>query len=592
MKKYQSFSFILAICLMATAPALWAALPSDTPATSVENKTNKTTAPAENSKTKDKASEDKLDELFEIICSLEGETEDSYEAPSYGKVDISKKKPYVAKEKYSYTEPVVKAQIIHNFVNSLAVLKPMAEQYQQDAENFEKVKEKLTDLDKRAVADFADYVKSPDELWNKMKQAANQKYDEYKKDSMKAAVSMDVEDALFLAATSELGDDISSVDDANIQAAFLESLNMWKISKEILEDVYAHQDDWAERTTPQTASLPVWEDQKHIYDVKEWQPVYEQVNAYYGTTGRQPDIGDEKYDYYFYDTVQTAHDELLLRLAAETGKPVAPIAAPKNIDEVVGRPLPPAIEDIVVVPSEDENNPLQGIYTSVPEPWNIYKEDNFKNVSPNGEFSALFDVSENTITVGATDEQLDLYGINKVSEYFLINSEVASFGNGLQHNEAIFKTLQNNIEEFSQEEDLNLPTDFDVFDTTAYDKLKKTMKVAKDDYLKEAESLMRVAGVYPEKATAKDLAKNKTLALYQALKKDTDFASQITGDLSINMEDNMKQTAAINELMNQQRQSITVDTDAMLQSVTSITQADVDKRQADIMEMINAQRKK
>ena len=52
MKKYQSFSFILAICLMTTAPALWAALPSDTPATSVENKTNKTTAPAENSKTK------------------------------------------------------------------------------------------------------------------------------------------------------------------------------------------------------------------------------------------------------------------------------------------------------------------------------------------------------------------------------------------------------------------------------------------------------------------------------------------------------------------------------------------------------------
>ena len=179
----------------------------------------------------------------------------------------------------------------------------------------------------------------------------------------------------------------------------------WRIGQEILTDVYQNQDKWGERKSKDAPSFSLWEDQKYQYD-QEWNDYYTKINTLFGVgpEGR-PVIGDERYDYAQTEKVQKAHDEYIKMLALTAPNKMAAIPAELKAIPAPPHPLPPKKESVLYFTSEV---PEKRIYPAMPEPWQKYAENDFKDINPDGEMAKDFTAGLNLTVSGKKEPKGDV----------------------------------------------------------------------------------------------------------------------------------------------------------------------------------------
>ncbi len=275
---------------------------------------------------------------------------------------------------------------LHNLMFELNELESIEYQVTRSVQTRQLYEKKLTAMEKCSVNKLSDTFKNPNEVWNKM----TSEYEQKEKDltiyinASQTANEQEIKDFNAYMERGEMTEGVVS-----------ELLSQWQIGNEILTDVYANQDKWGERKTEDSPSFPLWEDQKYIFD-KEWNKKYEAINLYFGVPPQgRPAIGDEKYDYAKAEKLEKAHAAYLAILMAKDPIKAATLPASMKKAPVAPKPLPPKMEHLVYLETSD---PKKAIYPAIPEPWQEYEKDGFRDVNPKGEmaedFSSAFNLTE------------------------------------------------------------------------------------------------------------------------------------------------------------------------------------------------------
>ena len=193
------------------------------------------------------------------------------------------------------------------------------------------------------------------------------------------------------------------------------------ITMSVLNRFYPYQDSWGKRKSVSTSSLPLWTDQKHLYNTKIWRPKYDAIkyhcqNRKHPIYVSEPNVSDKiKYDYYFYDQVKQAHNAFVRETEA---KGCLLTAEMKKAPERAPRPLPMIEEHIMVITGASGN--LEQIYPHNPKNpsdtvgafktdtlWEAYKADGYQSIASEGEFNRYFSVYKKTITPRSAIKNID-----------------------------------------------------------------------------------------------------------------------------------------------------------------------------------------
>lgn len=258
--------------------------------------------------------------------------------------------------------------------------------------------QKLASMEKCSIKKLSDTFKNPTDVWNKMtdKYAKKEKELAIYVNSAQTATEDEIQEFNLYMEQGKITETVAS-----------ELLSPWQIGNEILTDVYANQDVWGERKTADAPSFPLWEDQKYIFD-KEWDEKYNAINLYFGVPPQgRPLIGDEKYDYAKADQLEKAHLEYIALLSAKN--PVKAATLPNSLKNppVAPKPLPPKREHLVYFETSD---PTKAVYPALPEPWQMYAKDGFKDINPKGEMAEDFSSGLNL-----TDEAKKSSQVNRLT---------------------------------------------------------------------------------------------------------------------------------------------------------------------------------
>jgi hypothetical protein len=276
------------------------------------------------------------------------------------------------------TKSLQEALKLHNLMVEVRGISSLEEQVMRAVEKRLFHEQKLSAMEKCSVNRLSDTFKNPADVWNKM----TDKYAEKEKE-MTIYIN-----ASQTASEQEIQEFNAYMEQGKMtEGVVSELLSPWQIGNEILTDVYANQDAWGERKTEDAPSFPLWEDQKYLFD-KEWDKKYNAINLYFGVPPQgRPIIGDEKYDYAKADQLEKAHAEYIALLSAKN--PIKGSALPSSLKKapVAPKPLPPKQEHLVYLESSDPN---KVVYPALPEPWQTYAKDGFKDIDPKGEMAEDF----------------------------------------------------------------------------------------------------------------------------------------------------------------------------------------------------------
>ena len=420
-----------------------------------------------------------------------------------------------AKPSKAYKVALQEAVLLHNLMNSIQSHKRRLEAYKLIVWDKELSEARVKDFDECNVKWLSTYFKEPKKVWEKLKDSADSRMTDYDLNMAVSAEQIAQEDVSVLA-----GIDVPLEDKANDTQTH-EPFNVRNVMDDapevdiafaVLNSFYPNQDEWGARKTSSTSSLPLWEDQKYLYDKDVWIPKYREINEFCEKQGhslvlKEPEIKEEiKYDYHFYDQVKSAHNTFVKQaLAQECLLTPQMKEAPKSAP----RPLPPVREEIIVI--NDELGNVNSLYPQTPmNPsvrekggfekgtlWEAYKEDEFNHINENGEFNNYFNVSSNnTITTRPAVDSLDGKRITKHFLYKKENQNALDAYNSMLDDVA---NLKANVEEMAQVAKIDIPQDIDYMKEEDLKRLIDALKVGKGDYLKEAK-----AGIGNQNAALED----------------------------------------------------------------------------------------
>ena len=271
------------------------------------------------------------------------------------------------------------AMDVHNLMLSLRDLESSGKQYAIASQIAQLDEKRLKALEECSINKMADQFKDPKAVWEKMKA----EYDRREKEL-----------SIYVNSTEPPTEEQQKAFENYLEKGEMtpemvaEMYAPWQIGRDILIDVYQNQDKWGERKDKKAPSFPLWEDQKYTFD-KEWDAYYTKLNAYFGVppVGR-PVIGDEKYDYAKAEEVEKAHKVYLAALVAKNPAKGALLAAALKNPPTAPKPLPPKNEIVIYMETQNPNNQ---VYPAMPEPWQVYAKDGFKDINPKGEMAKDFE---------------------------------------------------------------------------------------------------------------------------------------------------------------------------------------------------------
>ena len=298
---------------------------------------------------------------------------------SFSAVEPVSEEYYVMNLKEPNREAIEAAMDVHNLMLDLRDLEHAGKQLALASQIAQLDEKRLAALENCSINKMADQFQDPKAVWEKMKA-------EYERREKELSIYVNSTEP----PTEEQQKAFENYMERGEMTADMvaEMYAPWQIGRDILIDVYQNQDAWGERKDKNAPSFPLWEDQKYTFD-KEWDAYYTKLNTYFGVPPQgRPVIGDEKYDYAKADEVAKAHKIYLAALVAKNPAKGAVLAAALKNPPVAPKPLPPKNEIVVYMETE---NPKSQVYPTLPEPWQVYAKDEFKDVNPKGEMAKDFE---------------------------------------------------------------------------------------------------------------------------------------------------------------------------------------------------------
>lgn len=249
-------------------------------------------------------------------------------------------------------------------------------------------------MDKCSTRKLAEQFKNPEEVWQKMKDAYQDRERELTV-YVNAAENMTPEE---LDAYNE-----ARVNGEMTEEMLAEMMAQWQLGQEILTDVYANQDKWGERKDKKAPSFPLWRDQQYQFN-QDWDAYYTKLNAYLGAPANgRPDIDEAvRSDYARRDDVMQAHQAYLKRVSQQN--PARARQLPDGLKEppAAPHPLPPKKEMLAYFRDDTVGG---RVYPALPEPWQRYADGGYKDINPDGEMAADFDANHHLTEQALAEDQ-------------------------------------------------------------------------------------------------------------------------------------------------------------------------------------------
>ena len=315
------------------------------------------------------------------------------------------------------------------------------------------------------------------------------------------------------------------------------------------------------------SSLPLWEDQKYLYDQNVWNPKYKQIGDHckkqgieliYKTPDKLPEFQKKgelfekyKYDYAFYDEVETMHK---LFTAAATMQGCALTPAMLKAPEVAPRPVPPVYDELLlkagadgkfseIYPQTPKNLTQQGTFIDGTL-WDRYKNERFSKVAPNGELKQYFNIYKGSASPKKSIEEIDG---NRISLYYeLVGARTLSseqWDTYLNDMENIKQVMQDMIERFN----IETAGETDYTSEASLKKLRDDFQATERKYIAQAKEAMRNEKMPVDNLSAlsaQQLQDDVNLAYLKALEYDADGLVAITQDSARSIEESVKQAKA------------------------------------------------
>ena len=366
-------------------------------------------------------------------------------------------------------ENLEEAMNVHNLILEVRKLERL-EQRQAITEQMRELEEKrLEALEKCSIDKLSEQFKNPKEVWDKM----NAEYAQREKEltiyvnSSKEPTKEEREAFLNYLQTGKMSPEMIA-----------EQYAPWRIGQEILTDVYQNQDKWGERKNAKAPSFPLWQDQKYVFD-KEWNDYYVKLNTYFGVpVAGRPIVGDEKYDYARYEDVQKAHQAYLTTLAAKNPKKAPILAESLKNTPMPPRPLPPKNEAMLYFETDRAD---ASVYPALPEPWQKYAENGFKDMDPKGEMASDFKkgfVLKEQAKNEPRSNRLTAYAMHKQSVDGMNALEGLSMVDGDSESDKVLFKLEKYVE---------ISPDEDLLDSEVREKILAKLKAKKKELIAAAE---------------------------------------------------------------------------------------------------------
>lgn len=464
-----------------------------------------------------------------------------------------------------------KAVSVHNVMNELQVLLQKQKMQAEMQKNFELQQKKMEAMQKCNIKRLAKDFKDPEKVWKKM----TDEYDNRERDL-----------AIFINSADDMTDEQRATMKENLKNGYFsdealsEAMAYWDIGNDILTDVYANQDKWGERKEPNAPSLPLWEDQKYLFD-KEWNDKYEAINLYFGVPPEgRPVIGDERYDYINADQVQAAHTAYMAALTAKNPVKAALMAPNSDMLNTVQapKPLPPKAESVMYIQTDEAE---KRVYPALPEPWRQYQKNGFKDIAPKGEMASDFvqglelkkeaanrplTEQNNRLTVyQALKKSLD--GADKMNQAMTqsMNQSVASvqqkIASNLDLSEPIdfsdMKSLEDIMERLViEKEQMIALAEVQLADEEKWEK-RAWKQLPEKQRLESSETMMELAKTNPEyyekvKETLSTSVTQRNREMLEALKKDSRALVALTPTNAKDVERKIREALAQKELLKAQ----------------------------------------
>ena len=400
----------------------------------------------------------------------------------------------------TYKVLIQNAVSLHNTMKSIQAQIDELESFRLTVLDKEISKERVKDFDECNEKWLADYFADSKKVWGKLKEETDNRVLAYDLNMAVSTEEMVEENATLLAGIDEQEQAEENDDNQNFESfdvnEVMEDAPEFDISFAVLNLFYPNQDAWGERKTPQTHSLPLWEDQKYLYNRDVWKPKYQKIVEFCQKEGhnlvlKEPKIDDAtKYDYYFYEQVKSAHNAFIKATEAQ-GCLLTP--AMKNPPKSAPRPLPPANEEFIAF--TDENNQLNALYPQMPmNPstekngafeegtlWEKYKADKYQNINKKGEFSAYFKVSQNN-TITTLPAIKGIEG-NRLSKYLLFKRDEQNATEAYESFLDDAANLKANVEETAATAGITIPLDVNYLDKKDLNRLFDSLKKGKESIL-------------------------------------------------------------------------------------------------------------
>ena len=484
-----------------------------------------------------------------------------------------------------YEEMITEAVVLHNFLTLIDEQIAQAKEFDYIVKDKELDKARLADFEACQVKSLSNYFKNPDKVWATLKAQAEEKLQEYNASTVELSAQLEEKVASMVALTDderiallEAEKNKSHDDDPDtFEQDFIDTNAEWKIGYTILNSFYANKDDWAERKTTTTSSLPLWQDQKYLYNKTIWTPKYAEIAEYCAAQGvklasAEPAIKDEyKYDYYFYDKVQDAHKRFVGQATAQ-GCIVTPKM--KEAPQVAPRPLPPVEEQILVVerpvqgmktkaPHDsvfekqdipvvtEDSEVICGIYPQTPKNpnpdkkgtflddtlWDVYKNENFANVFDDGEFRSYFSSS-----LEVSDKAREAND-NRISKYFSLKTSIDmsqhAYENFLENRDEMAATFDTLADEYG----VKVPENMNYLNVSDLQKLRDAIDARKQELIKQAKASMGTEAD-TSNLTAEQLQEDSYKAMLSAMQADDKGIVVLTRDTAVAIDDSLKEAQA------------------------------------------------
>ncbi len=441
--------------------------------------------------------------VFPVVAQEQQEVKQTQEEDTQGKVwnpravsiEPSAPEPLLLNfPSTSYRKELLAAMKFHNMANTIQSMVD-SNDYRDTLIDLALVKRRMADLEKCNVTLLSNNFSDPQNVWDKMKSEAERMSQEY---ALSDVVEMDeLSKQNFFDENALTGVDSLEEKIQEEVAENLENYNNtgtsnlidWSIGYSILKDLYENQDKWGSRISRDSFSFSLWEDQKYLYDVEVWDPKYIAINTYYGVNPnyRPKGVDKKKYDYYFYEDVQQAHQDYLISLSLRTRRP-KPIGELAEPPQVPPRPLPPRSEIVLV--QIDNNNVFEGVYPNYPEPWQTFIDENFRIYAKNGEMAQIFNINPYSRRISFKNET-DPASHNRISRYLTTKYELNKKYEELEEQNNRVQELKEKIEEFATYNDLKIPEDINYADPEDLKKIKVILLQEKNKKIAAAKPLLK-----------------------------------------------------------------------------------------------------